>query len=134
MRCGAVRVRSIEALIDLGHAASILLPDRLPTGSRVALLTASGGFGILRAATADGQTSDGAAFVVEITAPGQTARELWRRTLDPTNRAVNAGPQSLDLVLPPWPDATLVLRTESAPSGRFNRAWSYWSDLKLGLR
>jgi acyl-CoA synthetase (NDP forming) len=51
-RCGAVRVRSIEELIDLGHAASILLPDRLPTGSRVALLTASGGFGILLADSA----------------------------------------------------------------------------------
>jgi acyl-CoA synthetase (NDP forming) len=51
-RCGAVRVRSIEGLIDLGHAASILMPDRLPMGSRVALLTASGGFGILLADSA----------------------------------------------------------------------------------
>jgi acyl-CoA synthetase (NDP forming) len=48
-RCGAVRVHSIEALIDLGQAASILLPDRLPRGSRVALLAASGGFGVLLA-------------------------------------------------------------------------------------
>lgn len=51
-RSGAVRVRSIEELIDLGHAASILLPDRLPAGSRLALLTASGGFGILLADSA----------------------------------------------------------------------------------
>ena len=48
-RAGAVRVRSIEELINLGDAASMLLPDRLPRGSRVALLTASGGFGILLA-------------------------------------------------------------------------------------
>jgi acetate---CoA ligase (ADP-forming) len=48
-RCGAVRVHSIEELIDLGHAASILLPDRLPKGPRVAVLTASGGFGVLLA-------------------------------------------------------------------------------------
>jgi acetate---CoA ligase (ADP-forming) len=48
-RCGAVRVHSIEELIDLGQAASILLPDRLPKGSRVALLAASGGFGVLLA-------------------------------------------------------------------------------------
>lgn len=48
-RCGAVRVHSIEQLIELGQAASILLPDRLPRGSRVALLTASGGFGVLLA-------------------------------------------------------------------------------------
>jgi acyl-CoA synthetase (NDP forming) len=48
-RCGAVRVHSIEQLIDVGQAASILLPDRLPRGSRVALLAASGGFGVLLA-------------------------------------------------------------------------------------
>jgi acyl-CoA synthetase (NDP forming) len=48
-RAGALRVRSIEELINLGDAASMLLPDRLPRGPRVALLTASGGFGILLA-------------------------------------------------------------------------------------
>jgi acyl-CoA synthetase (NDP forming) len=48
-RHGAVRVRSIEELIDLGHAASILLPDRLPKGRRLAIVTASGGFGVLLA-------------------------------------------------------------------------------------
>jgi acyl-CoA synthetase (NDP forming) len=48
-RCGAVRVRSVNELIDLGQAASILLPDRLPRGSRVAILAASGGFGVLLA-------------------------------------------------------------------------------------
>jgi acyl-CoA synthetase (NDP forming) len=46
---GAIRVRSVEQLVDLGHAASMLLPDRLPKGPRVALLTASGGFGVLLA-------------------------------------------------------------------------------------
>jgi len=48
-RYGAVRVRSIEELIDLGHAASILLPDRLPKGPRLGIVTASGGFGVLLA-------------------------------------------------------------------------------------
>jgi acyl-CoA synthetase (NDP forming) len=48
-RCGVVRVRSVDELIDLGHAASTLLPDRLPKGPRLAVLTASGGFGVLLA-------------------------------------------------------------------------------------
>jgi acyl-CoA synthetase (NDP forming) len=48
-RHGAVRVRSIDELIDLGHAASILLPDRLPKGPRLGIVTASGGFGVLLA-------------------------------------------------------------------------------------
>jgi acyl-CoA synthetase (NDP forming) len=48
-RHGAVRVRSVDELIDLGHAASILLPDRLPKGQRLGIVTASGGFGVLLA-------------------------------------------------------------------------------------
>ena len=46
---GAVRVRSVEELVELGHAASVLGVDRLPAGNRVAMLTASGGFGVLLA-------------------------------------------------------------------------------------
>lgn len=48
-RAGAVRVRSIEQFLNIGHAASLLLPDRLPKGPRVALVTASGGFGVMLA-------------------------------------------------------------------------------------
>ena len=47
-RAGVWRVRSIEQLIDLGHAASVL-GTRLPLGPGVALMTASGGFGVLLA-------------------------------------------------------------------------------------
>ncbi len=48
-RCGALRVRSIEQLVDLGQAIVALGPDRLPKGRRVAVLVASGGFGVLLA-------------------------------------------------------------------------------------
>lgn len=47
-RAGAVRVPSVEALLDLGHAAAVL-DERLPRGRRTVLLTASGGFGVLLA-------------------------------------------------------------------------------------
>lgn len=48
-RHGALRVRSIEDLLDIGHAASQLLPGRLPAGKRLTLVAASGGFGIMMA-------------------------------------------------------------------------------------
>jgi acetate---CoA ligase (ADP-forming) len=48
-RHGAVRVRSVEALLEVGHAASQLLPDRLPKRPEVTLVAASGGFGIMMA-------------------------------------------------------------------------------------
>jgi acyl-CoA synthetase (NDP forming) len=47
-RAGAVRVHSVEQLLDLGHAAAVL-GDRLPRSRRAVLLTASGGFGVLLA-------------------------------------------------------------------------------------
>lgn len=51
-RHGVLRVHSVEALLDMGQAASRLMSDtvsRLPKGDRVTLLAASGGFGILMA-------------------------------------------------------------------------------------
>ncbi|MDP9902820.1 acetate--CoA ligase family protein [Variovorax ginsengisoli] len=52
---GAVRVPSIEQLLEVGHALSVVGPARLPTGHRVAVLTASGGFGVLLADAASAQ-------------------------------------------------------------------------------
>jgi len=48
-RYGALRVHSVEELLDVGHAASMLLPNRLPKGKRVTVVAASGGFGIMMA-------------------------------------------------------------------------------------
>ncbi|MGN5479331.1 hypothetical protein ACTMU2_27480 [Cupriavidus basilensis] len=48
-RHGALRVRSVEELIDIGHAASILMPGRLPQRNAVTLMAASGGFGVMMA-------------------------------------------------------------------------------------
>lgn len=46
---GAVRVRSIEDMMNVGHAASLLGSGRLPVGRNVALVAASGGFGVMLA-------------------------------------------------------------------------------------
>ncbi|MBU4609399.1 acetate--CoA ligase family protein [Achromobacter sp. GG226] len=48
-RHGALRVYSLEALLDVGQAASQLMPGRLPAGDKVTLVAASGGFGIMMA-------------------------------------------------------------------------------------
>lgn len=46
---GAVRVANIEQLIDMAHMLSVVEADRLPRGNRVALIAASGGFGVMMA-------------------------------------------------------------------------------------
>lgn len=55
---GASRVPSIEQLLDVGHAFAVVGAARAPKGDRTAVLTASGGFGVLLAdaATAQGLT------------------------------------------------------------------------------
>lgn len=52
---GALRVPSIEQLLDVGHAVSVVGAARAPKGPRVALVTASGGFGVLMADAASAQ-------------------------------------------------------------------------------
>ena len=48
-RHGVLRVRSFEELLDVGHAAALLGPGRLPATDGVTLVAASGGFGIMMA-------------------------------------------------------------------------------------
>jgi acyl-CoA synthetase (NDP forming) len=48
-RHGALRVRSFEELLDVGHAAALLGTQRLPGTDAVTLVAASGGFGIMMA-------------------------------------------------------------------------------------
>lgn len=52
---GAIRVPSIEQLLEVGHALSVVGPGRVPQGNKVAVLTASGGFGVLLADAASAQ-------------------------------------------------------------------------------
>ncbi len=52
---GAIRVPSIEQLLEVGHALSVIGPGRAPNGNKVAVLTASGGFGVLLADAASAQ-------------------------------------------------------------------------------
>ncbi|MDQ0074412.1 acyl-CoA synthetase (NDP forming) [Variovorax boronicumulans] len=54
-RGGAIRVPSIEQLLEVGHALSVVGPARVPGGHCVAVLTASGGFGVLLADAASAQ-------------------------------------------------------------------------------
>ncbi|WP_280812718.1 acetate--CoA ligase family protein [Variovorax sp. TBS-050B] len=54
-KAGALRVPSIEQLIEVGHAVAVAGAAGLPRGGRVALVTASGGFGVLMADAASAQ-------------------------------------------------------------------------------
>jgi len=67
--CAAYRVRSLEELVDLGQALASVGIERLPKGRRIAVLVASGGFGVM---LADAATQRG------LTLP-TTSEEIQRR-------------------------------------------------------
>jgi len=87
-------------------------------------------FGLLRAAFTGSRRTEGVVFVVEAEPARGPRRELYRRHLDPMRAASDAGPQSIEVALPPLPGGRIHLRTEPPASGRIVNAWSYWSDLR----
>ena len=87
-RHGALRVGSVEELLDVGHAASQLMPGRLPAGNRVTLVAASGGFGIMMA-----DASTRAGLVLPPLSPATCARINEAVPTAGTNNPVDASAQ-----------------------------------------
>lgn len=87
-RNGALRVHAVETLLDIGHAASLLMPDRLPRGDRVVLMAASGGFGIMMA---DAMTEAG--LRLPVLSPSVQARIHEILPLAGTHNPVDASAQ-----------------------------------------
>ena len=87
-RYGALRVRSFEDLLNVGHAAVLLRTERLPTTDAVTLVAASGGFGIMMA---DAMVEAGMA----LPPLGETTKRLIRAAVPTagTNNPVDASAQ-----------------------------------------
>lgn len=89
-------------------------------------------FGFLPGAyTNDGQTP-GADYVVELGRPGQPAREIFRRSLQPFTVPGDRGGQSATVTLPPLqPGDILSVRTVPGASGSSSWGWTYFSRLVI---
>ncbi len=85
-------------------------------------------FGFMPGAyTGDGRTP-GADFVVELVGAGGTAREIFRRTLDPVAQPADRGPQSAVVELPAGEAGDLIrLRTEPVRGAGNSWGWTYFS-------
>lgn len=100
-RHGVLRVRSVEALIDIGHAASLLMPDRLPANDAVTLVAASGGFGIMMA---DAMSEAGLALPA-------LAPDTQRRILEAVPTASTGNPVDASAQMSSRPDILLKMLT-----------------------
>lgn len=98
-RHGVLRVRSVEALIDIGHAASLLMPGRLPRNDAVTLVAASGGFGIMMA---DAMSEAGLALPA-------LAPDTQRRILDAVPTASTGNPVDASAQMSSRPDILLKM-------------------------
>jgi hypothetical protein len=90
-----------------------------------------GKIGLVRGAYTGKGDTDGVVFVVETETIGGVRKELFRRYLNPREHADDRGAVPFEVSLPDEPGGKLILRTEAAPSGRVNFAWSYWRELRL---
>lgn len=87
--------------------------------------------GLLPGSYQPGKT-DGAAFVVELVARDGSAREIFRRLLQPRTTEADRGDQQLAVPLPTHAEGTrLRLRTDPGPAGNAAWDWVYLSALEL---
>jgi hypothetical protein len=90
-------------------------------------------YGILDAAYANpaGRT-DGMEFAVVIVDAGKRERILYTRLLDPANKPVDRGMQSLEITLPqPPPSGEILFRTLPGPNNNNSYDWGYWAEIEI---
>jgi len=90
-----------------------------------------GTIGIVSGAYTDKGKTDGVVFVVELESSDGARRGIFRRYLNPRDNPGDRGGVPFTVDLPELPAGRLILRTECAPSGRLDFAWSYWGRLQL---
>jgi hypothetical protein len=90
------------------------------------------GFGFMPGAYTAGGNTAGGDFVVELQAPGQAPREIFRTSLHPRTVAADRGPQTASVTLPPAAaGTTLTVRTLPAAGADNNWGWTYVSRLVI---
>lgn len=89
-------------------------------------------YGFLPGAYEGGNETDGACFLVLLRRADGTERVLWTRTLEPTARMPDRGPQAADV---PLGETTagdrLIIRVEPGTAGDLSFDWTYVSSLSL---
>lgn len=89
-------------------------------------------YGFLPGAYEGGNETDGARFIVQLRRTDGTERILWERTLAPTTRMPDRGPQAADVPLDGIAAGDhLVIRVEPGTAGDLSFDWTYVSSLAL---
>jgi hypothetical protein len=112
------------------HAPNIMR-HRLPEGA----VAVHGLFQIAAGAYApeNPSPSDGATFIVRLVQPSGQATELFRRLLEPGQRAEDRGLQPLGIRLPPdgVAGSQIEFEIDNGPGGVANSDWTSWVNLVI---
>jgi len=93
--------------------------------------TVSGSFGLPDSARLNGNTTDGAEFIVTYHPAGGNPVELFRRFLDPMNEPADRGFHSFRVTLPAPVAGRVILRTTNPPDHHKAFDWTFWTDLRF---
>lgn len=90
----------------------------------------TGHFGLIGRSYSEGNTTDGAEFIVEwIDTHGKMSRMFYRH-LQPLTYPQDRGEQSFDFTVPAG-GGRLLLKTTPGPAGNLAYDWAYWTGVKF---
>ena len=114
-----------------GHEVMVIhTPSEMVFNVPAGATTLSGGFGLLNAAYANGNNTNGADFVITWS-DGKETVEIYRRFLDPKNRPADRGVIRFQVDLKPYSNGRLYLRTLPGPYNDTGWDWTAWTAIEI---
>ena len=90
----------------------------------------AGKYGFVSRAYTEGNTTDGAEFVIEWVDQFDHTQTVFHRLLRPLDTSADRGEQSFDVALPAGP-GRVIMRTTPGPANNIAFDWTYWTDVKF---
>ena len=109
----------------LAHPPSSLEFELSPQNRHI-----TGHFGLIANAYTNGNTSDGAEFIIEWVNPAGEMSRVFYRLLKPLTIPEDRGDQTFDFKVPPG-GGRLIMRTTPGPDNNVAYDWTYWTDVKF---
>ncbi len=121
----SVSIIDSQRMLNAPAITELVLPA--PPGAR----RITGSYGILDAAYAAREFTDGVEFVISELRPDGSEPVLFRRFLNPRWVVGDRGVQALDLTLPAQMAGELMFRTLPGPANNNSFDWAYWGSLQI---
>jgi hypothetical protein len=113
------------------HLLHMHAPSRMEFTVPEDFHTISARFGLMPAAYAAPNATDGVDFTITWLAPDGETEELYHRFLNPVPTPADRGMQNLSIAPPRVKGGKLIFRTQPGPNGNTAFDWAYWTDIEI---